>query len=469
MRKKYLLFLLCATGIFLTNCSYGYNQPQIVTVEVTRLVENTRTALTEVKYITPEPQVVPVEVTRIVQETRIVIVEATRLVTDTPIVTVEVTPITPTNVVITPSPFVKLTADVTPGVSMLVNRANHTATRLLDGKILLIGGSRAPDEHIAEVEIFDPETGLTTLVAQLHTPRHDHSATLLPDGRVLVVGGYNLPQQWLVDAEIYDPYSDVWTVVLPLYAHGVKHSATLMEDGRVLVVGGCIGSGICTERVEIFDPQTDIWTEAMSLEGNRASHTSLLLDDGRVLAVGGEASDGSPIGGDALLYNPNLNTWSSTGEMVNPRFFAQSIRLPDGRILIVGGINQEDAVNEGSNWKMSAKTEIYNPASNIWAAADDLSQARYGHVLVPIQDGLVLVSGGTRDWACCWTNDSFVREIEIYDPVADRWHIAGEIPEQGFGSAAIPMPDGRVWVTGGQTNTSFSSNTWFMAVEQAQP
>jgi hypothetical protein len=194
---------------------------------------------------------------------------------------------------------------VSPGTALQIPHARHTATRLSDDRNLLVGGQQGLDESLAEVERFDPATGVMTPVAPLHTPRHDHSATLLPDGRVLVVGGYTLPQQWLGDAEVYDPAADTWTVVPPLYAHGTAHTATLLQDGRVLVVGGCIGSGVCTDRVEIFNPHTNAWTEGMPLESDRATHTAVLLDDGRVL-VGSvkPARVGECAGASAVLWPP---------------------------------------------------------------------------------------------------------------------------------------------------------------------
>jgi hypothetical protein len=252
----------------------------------------------------------------------------------------------PTNTLIpptsTPAPPYKLTVNVTPGTALLFPRMWHTATRLSDGRILVVGGSWATDQYLAEVEIFDPATGQTRRVAPLHTARHAHSATLLPDGRVLVVGGYSRPTQWLDDAEVYDPVADTWTVVPPRYSHGVGHTATLMNDGRVLVVGGAIGGGVTTKRVEIFDPQTNAWTAALPLESDRYAHTANLLNDGRVLVVGGDTGvEDVPVVSDALLYNPQTNTWTVTEPMVKMRLMAQSVLLPDGRVLVTGGFPQE--------------------------------------------------------------------------------------------------------------------------------
>jgi hypothetical protein len=357
----------------------------------------------------------------------------------------------------------ELAVDVAPGVALGVPRARHTATRLLDGSILLVGGQPGLDESLADADRFDPATSVITPAAPLHTPRHDHSATLLPDGRVLVVGGYTLPQQWLDDAEVYDPFADTWTIVPPLYSHGTAHTATLMKDGRVLVVGGGIGNSVASERAEIFDPQTNSWAAATSLESDRVDHTAVLLDDGRVLVVGGAKADGgAPAGGDALLYDPQTDTWTPTKPMVKPRYLAQSVRLSDGRVLVAGGMTLEDKPLQ----KISASAEIYDPTSNAWTAAAALAEARYAYVLL-LSNGQVLAVGGARDYDCCWTESSFVHEIEVYDPVADRWHTADELPQPGANTAAALLPDGRLWVTGGQAGqfgATFWSDTWLIAI-----
>jgi N-acetylneuraminic acid mutarotase len=260
-----------------------------------------------------------------------------------------------------------------------------------------------------------------------------------------------------------------WAVVPPLYAHGTAHTATLMKDGRVLVVGGCIGSGICTQRVEIFNPYTNAWMEVKPLESDRAEHTAVLLDDGRVLVVGGTKADGgASAGGDALLYDPQTNTWTATGSMVNPRYLAQSVRLADGRVLVAGGMTLKDKPVQ----TISTSAEIYDPASNTWTAAADLAQARYAYVLALLPGGQALAIGGARDYDARWSAGSFVGEIEVYDPVAHRWHTAGALPRPGANAAAAFLPDGRLWVTGGQAGQSgatFWSDTWLIAALPRHP
>ncbi|HSQ16658.1 MAG TPA: kelch repeat-containing protein [Anaerolineales bacterium] len=349
---------------------------------------------------------------------------------------------------------------VSPGTDLRLARTWHTATRLTDGKIMLIGGCNGADESYALVEIYDPQSGYFDQTLPLHTPRHEHTATLLPDGRVLVVGGYNAQYGWLADAEVYHPGTNTWTVVRPIYSHGVVHTATLLTDGRVLVVGGCIASGICIGQAEIFNPQTNAWTDAAPLASQRASHHEVLLDDGRVLVAGGSPGDRI-----AWLYDPLANNWTPTGGMYSEHALAAMVKLPDGRVLIAGGINISDYPIALTS------TEIYTPETNTWTAAAPLAQPRYGHILAVLPDGQVLAVGGAREYdypvghpgGHPWTAESFVLSINVYDPRSDIWITAGELPQGTTHAAAVFLPDGRLWVTGGGAGGDSSkawANTW---------
>jgi N-acetylneuraminic acid mutarotase len=240
-----------------------------------------------------------------------------------------------------------------------------------------------------------------------------------------------------------------------------------MSDGRVLVVGGCIGSGVCTNQVDIFNPKTNSWMDGMPLQTDRASQIAQLLDDGRVLVAGGDSADRSILlDGNATIYNPRTNAWSATGPMVTPRSQAKSVLLPNGNVLVTGGI----LLGDPENRTILASTEIYNPASNSWKSAGNLIEARYDFVMSLLSDGHVVVMGGARDYNSFWNTNSFVNEIELYDPKTYRWQVVGQLDHPTVGAAAALLSDGRLWVTGGQSGqTIYWSDTWLIRPTRGKP
>src|SRR5439155_24169902 len=112
-------------------------------------------------------------------------------------------------------------------------RANHTATLLTNGQVLVAGGAMYDGVNwvkIASAELYDPATGRWTATGAMRSRRSVHTATLLPNGRVLVVGGTDSP----TNSELYDPALGSWSLVSgpPDLALGA-HTATLLPSGKL--------------------------------------------------------------------------------------------------------------------------------------------------------------------------------------------------------------------------------------------
>ena len=83
------------------------------------------------------------------------------------------------NLLLTPAPQ---------GNAMTVERRGHTATRLADGRVFIVGGENTSGV-LNQAEIFDPTTGTFSAAGTLSNARTDQSSTQLNDGRVLIAGG----------------------------------------------------------------------------------------------------------------------------------------------------------------------------------------------------------------------------------------------------------------------------------------
>ena len=66
--------------------------------------------------------------------------------------------------------------------------------------------------------------------ASMQQARQGHTATRLLDGRVLVTGGRDDTGAFLASAEVYNPIKDTWTAVPNMKAARYFHTATLLID-----------------------------------------------------------------------------------------------------------------------------------------------------------------------------------------------------------------------------------------------
>ncbi|MBK8096129.1 MAG: hypothetical protein IPK26_03430 [Planctomycetes bacterium] len=137
----------------------------------------------------------------------------------------------------------------TAAASMPAGRAYHHDNQitLANGKVLMSGGVLVPDllnaansASIANADVYDPVTN-TWAASSMAAPRTGHTATRLLDGRVVVTGGtsglLSAPTP-LAAVEIFDPVALTWSASSPLTQTRVGHTAALLPDGMLVILGG---------------------------------------------------------------------------------------------------------------------------------------------------------------------------------------------------------------------------------------
>lgn len=332
-------------------------------------------------------------------------------------------------------------------------RSLHSATLMLDGRILVAGGVTGDGSvrpHHADTELWDPITGIFGPAGSLIRTRDSHTATLLLDGRVLIVGGVGGTRRagaddthgLAADAELWDPATGTFAPTGSLAGPRFAHTATLLLDGRVLVVGG-LGGDRLLDDAEVWDPATGAFTPAGRLSEARGWHTTTLLPDGRVLVVGGaDLRFGTPIRGDAEVWDPSTGVFVPAGSLDEPRYDHSATWLVNGWVLTVGGAHPNGPGVSGS-------VEAWDPASGSFSPAGPLIEGRARHTSTLLPDGGLLVIGGQRRGVSDDPRLIPLASAELRDPVAGTFQPTGPLTVARSGHTATLLPDGRVIVIGG--------------------
>ena len=311
---------------------------------------------------------------------------------------------------------------------MTTERAEHTATLLNDGRVLVIGGFKGVGTGFTvldSAEIFNPQTNTFTAVGNMTSPRAFHTATLLQDGKVLIAGGVGVDGNTALNTvEIFDPAANTFTPISNMNQSRFFHTSNLLSNGRVLIAGGI--DFLSLKSTEIFNPQAGTFTFGPEMNMPRVHHASTRLNDGRILLVNGLVI-GSIMSVD--IYNPASNIFASATSSAEQLGLSVTT-LSNGKVLIFGsklfnqpngqaaevfdpldnsfaeigpmpifGIARDSLVllNSGQVLFVGAniKAQIFNPQTNEFKLTGDLNTPRLArHRLVSLQDGRALVAGG---------------------------------------------------------------------------
>lgn len=326
-------------------------------------------------------------------------------------------------------------------------RAFHTATVLADGRILIVGGealinqARESLKSALIVDTRDLTKVSVSATASLRAARTGHTAARLADGRVVILGGRQLngaatrPQDhtYLNSVEVFDPERNLFVVptgMNALESARYGHSMLVLKTGKDVLVSGGFNDTGPVRKFEILhleaDAATLVTTTATTSVGP-IFHAAALADDGRVLLSGGYGAiaDAEPSG--SLPANPSqgVEMWTyndatkmlaraCTAELTQARGY-HTVNLVGRRAIFVGGRSAQGAT------MTSAEVATLTMDARCFAAAPtakEMADDRAQHLAVPLGSGEILILGGLKQGVSdmVWTS---VGGAELFSPARE--------------------------------------------------
>ena len=140
-------------------------------------------------------------------------------------------------------------------------------------------------------------------------------------------------------------------------------------------------------------------------------------------------------------------TFTLTGSLNTARRDHTATLLQNGEVLVAGGTDVSNNLTTAL-----ASAELYNPTTGEWTSTDSMSDARTAFTATLLANGEVLVAGGSNEVDC-------LDSAELYNPVTGHWKLTGSMNQPRCSHSATLLPNGEVLVAGGTEVDPFQSGT----------
>jgi hypothetical protein len=280
-------------------------------------------------------------------------------------------------------------------------RAWHTATKLLNGQVLIAGGfgtesyiagtTTILQAPLASAHVFDPKTNTFTQVGSLRVPRYRHVAVLLASGQVLIAGGASASNATTATTEIYDPVTRTFTAGSGL-TRPRQDCAALALTGGVLVSGGADDTGTPAvvagaELVSSAGPSKATGNPAQDLRAEAG-----LVLGGAPYLFGGDGVTAGTASGAIQTYDTAKGSFSAVGALGTPRTFARAEVVGSSLAVIAGG-----TAWTGRPSPELASVELWSATTKSTVLSLAMKNARQGLTATRARGGVILIGGMSGD------------------------------------------------------------------------
>jgi non-specific serine/threonine protein kinase len=264
-----------------------------------------------------------------------------------------------------------------PGPPLPVPRS-EVASAVLDGRIVVLGGSEAEGASSRRVDSYDPATRRWSRLPDL--PLAVNHAMAASDGkRIYLVGGYAngapVRRAYVLDR------GGKWRP-LPLMPEARAAGGAAVVRGRLYVVGGVFARGRLARETLVYEPSRRQWSRIAG--PSPREHLGVAALNGRIYAVGGRSA-----GFDTNLnlveeLRPGAGGWRELPSIPGRRG-GTALAAARGQLVSVGGEEPGGTIPE---------VYSYVIAERRWERLADLPIPRHGLAVEAVRGRVFAIGGG---------------------------------------------------------------------------
>jgi N-acetylneuraminic acid mutarotase len=287
--------------------------------------------------------------------------------------------------------------------------------------------------------------GTWSTVAPMPTPRQHLAAVVGTDGLIYTMGG-------IIEAsgggktgvlEVYNPTTNSWSTRAPMPTPRYGLAAVLGNDGKIYAIGGQYNNTTSPStdgdslKVEAYNIATDTWETKPALPNGRYYPAAAVGLDGAIYVSGGFSVNPIEVLGSTVKLAPGATSWTAlTSPMTNARSGHASVRTSDGKIWALSGYGTGSVELKTVEWML--------PGTPGWNTAPPMTYPRK-YAAAALSGDSIYVLGGNAPGVSIHNPI-----VEVYKPSTNAWSRAASMPAGRYGHAVVTMPDGRIYVMGGQ-------------------
>lgn len=282
--------------------------------------------------------------------------------------------------------------------------------------------------------------------------RSDAAVVTNESGVTFIFGGYSTLLSVVSNTSSSYDLATGATEQLPNMTTAVVGPAgTLGPDGRIYVLGGQGTNGICIPSTQIYDPQDRTWSAGLDMP-YAVWGASAACQDGLIYVVGGWKSGAQ---NHVQILDLSTGTWSLGPSLPMNRMNGELVS--DGEYLYyIGGSEVTSTASNG--------VFRYSPKLGTWDSVAPMPLGRQAIAATMGPDGLIYIMGGSSNWLY---GDYGSSSVYYYDPFANRWGSASILPYPVKYAGAAALDDGRIFMVGGNSETTISLATISLRVVNA--